>query len=192
MLPCSDSYIKSDLFVNSINDRTSDSFRIVYSLYAPALIRFSSKYLINRCDAEDIIQDVFIEFWQGKSKFSTVEQVRSYLYKATKSHTLNYVKRKKRVVFNISFLENRDSNDMPNNFFDFHNELYSLFDSSLGSLPKECKKIFGFIIKGFSSFEIGQKLDRAPSTIRAQKRRGISLIKEICFRNKRCRELMEN
>lgn len=192
MSPCSNSYIKSNLFIHSINDRTSDSFRIVYSLYAPALIRFSSRYLANKCDAEDIIQDVFIEFWQGKSKFSTVEQVRSYLYKASKSHTLNYIKRKKRVVFNISFLENRQSSDVPNNFFDLHYELLSLFDSSLGKLPKECKKIFGYLINGLSSFEIGQKLDIAPSTVRAQKKRGISLIKDFCFKSKRCRELVES
>lgn len=192
ILPDKDNYLKSDSFVNSINNRTADSFRLVYSMYASALIRFSSKYLVNRCDAEDIIQDVFIEFWQGKSKFSSIDQVRSYLYKATKSHTLNYVKRKKRVVFNVSFLENEQASDVPNNFFDFHYELLSLFDSSLGMLPRECKKIFGHIINGLSSFEIGKKLDRAPSTIRAQKKRGISLIKDFCFKSKRCRELVES
>lgn len=192
MLPNKETYLKEDLDVCSINNRTADSFRVLYSLYAVPLIRFSSKYLINKCDAEDIIQDVFVEFWQGKSKFTNMAQVRSYLYKATKSHTLNYIKRRKRMVYNVSFLEYEHSSDMPNNFFDLHSELRSLFDSSLGELPRECKKIMNYIIKGLNSFEIAKKLNSAPSTVRAQKRRGISLIKDFCFSSRRCRELLEN
>ncbi len=47
-------------------------------------------------------------------------------------------------------------------------------------------------LEGGTTFEIAKKLNSAPSTVRAQKRRGISLIKEICFRSRRCRELLEN
>lgn len=192
ILPNKEAYLKSDSFVSSINERTSESFSVLYCLYANELIRFSSYLLNNNSDAEDIIQDVFVEFWQGKSEFSHISQVKSYLYKASKSHTLNYAKRKKRMVFNISFLENEQANDMPNNFFDLHHELCSIFDSSLGELPRECRKIMNLIIKGLTSFEIARKLQNAPSTVRAQKKRGISLIKEFCFKNQRCRELISN
>ncbi|MFA6769707.1 MAG: sigma-70 family RNA polymerase sigma factor [Bacteroidales bacterium] len=186
------SYLKSDLFVDSVNERTPEVFGILYSLYSAQLILFSSKYLVNKCDAEDLIQDVFIEFWQRKSKFSHIAQVKSYLYKATKSHTLNFIKREKKMVYNISFLEYEQADDKPNNFFDLHHELCLLFDSSLMELPRECKRIMRYIIKGLNSFEIAKKLNTAPSTVRAQKRRGLSLIKEICFRSRRCKELINS
>jgi len=191
ILPDKDIYLKSDSFVISINNRTADSFRDLYSLYAASLIRFSSKYLSCVCDAEDIIQDVFVEFWQGKSKFSNIVQVRLYLFKATKSHTINYIKREKKLVHNISFLEYEQSNDLPNNFFDLHHELCSLFDSSLGELPKECRKIMSYIISGLSSLEISRKLDNAPSTVRAQKSRGITLMRQFCLKDDRFKELVD-
>ncbi len=182
---------EKELLVRSVNERTPGSFRTLYSLYAKPLIRFSTKHISCRCEAEDVIQDVFVELWKSNVSFRDLPQIRSYLYKAVKSRSLTALKRRKRFSFNMSFMENRESEDHPSNFFDFHNELLSIFDSSLGQLPSECRRIFSLLVKGFSSSSISKKINCAPSTVRAQKRRGISILRKFCLRDRECREIIE-
>jgi RNA polymerase sigma-70 factor (ECF subfamily) len=188
----SESSIKEkELLVRSVNERTPGSFRTLYSLYAKPLIRFSTRHISCRCEAEDVIQDVFVELWKSNVKFDDLAQIRGYLYKAVKSRSLTALRRRRRFLFNLSFMENRQSEDQPANFFDFHKELLSVFDSSLGQLPTECKRIFSFLMRGFSSSSISEKINCAPSTVRAQKRRGISIIRRFCMKDRECREIIE-
>ncbi|MGE0092065.1 MAG: RNA polymerase sigma factor [Bacteroidales bacterium] len=170
----------ADSFMEAVNRRDPNSFKKIYLNYSEPLTRFSMRYVKNRSEAEDVVQDVMVELWAGKSRFSNEVQLRAYLYKAIKHRTLTALKRKKRLVFSLTGIEDRSYDNQSRNFFDVHYEIFSVFDASLGQLPKECKKIFSMLLKGISSAEIALREKCAASTVRAQKRRGISLLK-ACF-----------
>src|SRR3989339_1027566 len=140
--------IDDEIFVSGVNKRTPESFRTLYSSLDKPLIRFSNKYLNCTPDAEDVVHDVFIQFWQSKYTFTDIKSIRSFLFTATKNRSLNYLKRKRRVVNNIDFLEFEAADDRPSNFFDLNYEIKALFDTSLGQLPAECKKIMNSFIEG--------------------------------------------
>lgn len=169
--------IDDEIFVSGVNRRTPDSFRKLYSSLDKPLIRFSNKYLNCTPDAEDIVHDVFIQFWLSKYTLSDIKSIRSFLFTATKNKTLNYLKRKRRVVNNIEFLEFEAADERPANFFDFSYEIKSMFETSLGQLPEQCEKIMNSFKDGLNSIEIAIRYKLAPSTVRAQKRRGIKLIR---------------
>ena len=164
-------------FVSGVNRRAPDSFRRLYSSLDKPLIRFSNKYLNCTPDAEDIVHDVFIQFWQSKYTFTDIKSIRSFLFTATKNRSLNYLKRRRKVVNNIAFLEFEAADERTSNFFDLNYEIKALFDTSLGQLPSECKKIMNSFKEGMNSLEIAIRYKLAPSTVRAQKRRGIELIR---------------
>ena len=169
--------INDEIFVSGVNKRTPESFRTLYSSLDKPLIRFSNKYLNCTPDAEDVVHDVFIQFWQSKYTFSDIKSIRSFLFTATKNKTLNYLKRKRRVVNNIDFLEFEVADERPANFFDFSYEIKSMFETSLGQLPEQCERIMKSFKDGLNSIEIAIRYKLAPSTVRAQKRRGIKLIR---------------
>ncbi len=179
----------TDPFVESVNKRAPDSFKVLYVRLAESLVRFSSKFVKNRADAEDVVQDVIVELWLGNAKFLNENQLRAYLYKAVKNRTISVLKRKRRFVYSLTELENRCTNDQSRNFFDINYEIFSLFDNSLCQLPKECKKIFSLLLEGFSSVEIAFREKCAASTVRAQKRRGISIIKSFFFKKHKFGEI---
>jgi RNA polymerase sigma-70 factor (ECF subfamily) len=149
----------------------------LYSSLDKPLIRFSNKYLNCTPDAEDVVHDVFVQFWLSKYTFSDIKSIRSFLFTATKNKTLNYLKRKRRVVNNIEFLEFEAADERPVSFFDFSYEIKSMFETSLGQLPEQCEKIMKSFKDGLNSIEIAIRFKLAPSTVRAQKRRGIKLIR---------------
>ncbi|PKO96278.1 MAG: hypothetical protein CVU12_06245 [Bacteroidetes bacterium HGW-Bacteroidetes-7] len=169
--------IDDEIFVSGVNKRTPDSFRKLYSSLDKPLIRFSNKYLNCTPDAEDVVHDVFVQFWLSKYTFSDIKSIRSFLFTATKNKTLNYLKRKRRVVNNIEFLEFEAADERPVSFFDFSYEIKSMFETSLGQLPEQCEKIMKSFKDGLNSIEIAIRFKLAPSTVRAQKRRGIKLIR---------------
>src|SRR3989339_600951 len=169
--------IDDEIFVSGVNKRTPESFRTLYSSLDKPLIRFSNKYLNCTPDAEDVVHDVFIQFWQSKYTFSDIKSIRSFLFTATKNKTINYLKRKRRVVNNIDFLEFEAAEERPASFFDFRYEIKSMFETSLGQLPEQCEKIMKSFKEGLNSIEIAIRYKLAPSTVRAQKRRGIKLIR---------------
>ena len=169
--------IDDEIFVSGVNKRTPESFRTLYSSLDKPLIRFSNKYLNCTPDAEDVVHDVFIQFWQSKYTFSDIKSIRSFLFTATKNKTINYLKRKRRVVNNIDFLEFEAAEERPASFFDFSYEIKSMFETSLGQLPEQCEKIMKSFKEGLNSIEIAIRYKLAPSTVRAQKRRGIKLIR---------------
>ncbi|MEN6618024.1 MAG: sigma-70 family RNA polymerase sigma factor [Rikenellaceae bacterium] len=177
-------------FVLCVNNRTSDSFGKLFILYDKPLIRFSNRYLHCLSDAEDVVQDVFIQFWQSDYTFTDGKSIESFLYTATKNRSLNFLKRNRKLIHNISFLEYETADEPPNNFFDWNYELKSMFESSLGQLPLECKKIMSYFTEGLNSLEIAIYLKIAPSTVRAQKRRGIQILKNIFHLSKKYQEFI--
>lgn len=57
-------------------------------------------------------------------------------------------------------------------------ELLSLINKAISRLPAECAKVMKLILQGHSSAEISVLLDLAQSTVRAQKRRGLLLLRQ--------------
>lgn len=181
--------LSATILVDLLNKRSVEGFKILYSKYFGQLIFYSTSILGSREDAEDVIQDVFLELWQGRSHFEAEPQLVSYLYKAVKHRSISLERRRKRFIFNITFLKEHESGDSPYNNFDLNRELRALFSTSLGELPRECKKIFYLMLKGLSSVEIALKEGRAASTVRTQKKRGIDAIRKLCISNRVYKEL---
>ncbi|MGA0555945.1 sigma factor [Larkinella sp. VNQ87] len=54
-------------------------------------------YLVkSREEAEEIIQDVFVRIWQRRHLLPTIDNLRSYLFTATRNLCLNYLQKKHR------------------------------------------------------------------------------------------------
>jgi len=65
------------------------------SVYGEKLMRYAVSILRSHQDAEDIVQDVFISYFQNSHRFA-VKNVSAWLYKMTYNHCLNELKKAKR------------------------------------------------------------------------------------------------
>lgn len=59
----------------------------------PSLIHFAVKYLKDEDTAEEIVSDSFVKAWENRSKFMTFENLRAFLYVATKNACLNQMRK---------------------------------------------------------------------------------------------------
>lgn len=164
-------------FIAGINSRSKESFERLFKLFYKELVYFSGLLQNGGEEAEDVVHDVFIQLWESKYTFPDVKSLRGFLYTAVKNKTINKINRQNKLSKDISLLEVvPDQEKIISSIVD--TEVLSIINLSINQLPEECGKIMRLILDGFSSAEIAIKMNLAPSTVRAQKRRGISILRE--------------
>src|SRR5882672_3594833 len=68
------------------------TFRRLFDAHAEALRRYARRIVRSRETAEDLVQEVFFRLWRGRDAVEMGPGIRAYLYVATRSRALNYLK----------------------------------------------------------------------------------------------------
>jgi len=69
------------------------ALREVFYQFNASLIHFATKYLKDEESAEEIVADSFIKAWDIRTKFKALENLRAFLYVATKNACLNQMRK---------------------------------------------------------------------------------------------------
>ena len=69
-------------------------FETAYSLYADMLYRLSFSYLKNKEDAEDVVQEVFIKYFNGLHLAQNTEQQKAWFIRVTINQCKDALRRK--------------------------------------------------------------------------------------------------
>lgn len=122
--------------------------------------------------AKDLVQEVFIKVWEDKIEFKNEAAVKSFMYKAVKNKSLDYLKSKR-----VRSTENMSVEDMDElNSDSFYlkevvvEEVSSRIENAIDTLPKRCALIIRLSINGLTNPEIAQQLNISPNTVKAQKK----------------------
>lgn len=79
---------------------SDEYFNERYNLFSKELYSVAYGYTLNKADAEDIVQDVFMKYLKLHKEFPTLDDEKYYLIRMTINEALNFIKRNKKVVYN--------------------------------------------------------------------------------------------
>ena len=87
----------NDIHIEKIwmeNIRRNDyiSYRYLFDRYYTPLCQYVYGLLMNQDDAEDVVQELFLNLWKNRDKIEVRENVSGYLYRAAKHLTLNLLR----------------------------------------------------------------------------------------------------
>ena len=156
-------------------------FDFFFREFFPSLCFFANHILDNRCEAEDIASFAFIKIWKRHSQFNNARNIRSYLYQIVRNDCLKFLQQKgKRIRMQKEIEHLTIDNTKGNCEADIiRAEVFSELYKALNSLPTECRKVFKMLyIDGKKVNEIAEELKISPSTVKAQKARGLTLLKK--------------
>lgn len=94
-------------------------------------------------NAEELIQDVFVNFWTKREKINITTSLKAYLYRAARNHTLNFIKRRN---FEINYQKrvaqemDTSRNDTEETFN--YTQLERKLTEAIEDLPDKCREIF--------------------------------------------------
>ena len=153
-------------------------FEDVYLSYFSKMKYFAKEYVISEEDAENIVQDVFVELWENKEMLNMHMNLIAYLFTTIKNKCLNHLRHKLVVQetanklqeeYTISLRMNLDSLETFDNNLFSDQDIEKLMSRALDALPEKCRAIFIMSkIEGKKHNEIAQELNISINTVGSQ------------------------
>lgn len=151
-------------------------FHRLYSDYYASLVIFGAKILGDPKEAEDVVQNVFIQAWESRKECPQLSNAAFYLYKSVKNRCLNELRDRKR-----HRLIEDDVLGKEEVFFEnlcIEQETIRRINLAISELPQRCREIFIKSMDGLSNQEIARQLDIVEETVKKQKKIARKILKE--------------
>lgn len=118
-------------------------FDQLFHLYYVNLCRFCLTYVKETYIAEEIVQEVFISFWERLSTLDITISERSFLYTSVKNRALNYLRdTNTRLKHESTFAEAQIGKvELPIHEWD-QNLMENSIQQAISELPDKCRQIF--------------------------------------------------
>ncbi len=115
-------------------------FETLFKTHYKALHAYASVILKDEDDAEEIVQQLFLKFWEKRELLSVQTSLKAYLYKCVYHDSLNYLKHQKVKNKYQDFTQHRMEN-VYNDRIEVV-ELQAQINLALNDLPEQCRTIF--------------------------------------------------
>lgn len=163
--------IQEDLLKKQIESGNQDAFRQVYHYFYKRLLQFALVLTKNKEAAEELVEDVFIKFWKNRKNVANIQNLKIYLYTATKNTCLNFLSSKANESITKPFdainIELSDS-ICPEQLL-IYQETFTRIKKAIETLPPKCKIIFKLIREdGLKYKEVADVLNLSYHTVDAQ------------------------
>lgn len=108
------------------------------------LCAYALNYTGNIVDAEDIVQDVLINFWEKRHKLNIHSSIKSYLFRAVHNKYLDLYRTKKRKSEVIDTIRKNSLQPMieEDETTGFSKAQIEALKNAIENLPSKCKEIF--------------------------------------------------
>ena len=148
------------------------AFKQLYSSFYKRLYQFALAIVKTRESAEEIAEDVFVRIWQQRENLLSIQNLRVYLYTATKNSSLNYLSAKAKASVTEPFdhihVELAEPTLTPEQIL-ITAEIHQKIQKAVEALPPRCKMIFKLVREdGLRYKEIAEVLNISVNTIDVQ------------------------
>ena len=153
---------------------TQATFKETVFCLKDEMYRFAKRFVMSSDEAEDVVQDLMIKFWQKKEELATFGNLKSYAMRSVKNECLNRLKH----------------HDVKMGFADFQihrSELYQIETNNLKEhilqfikqLPEKQKAVIHLKdVEEYDNSEIAEMLDMEENAVRVNLMRARQKIKE--------------
>lgn len=155
--------------MNDISLRTHEIIEKDLDCYGDMILRLAYSYMKNMHDAEDIVQDVFVQLMKNIDKFESSEHKKSWLITVTRNLCKNKLK--------SSWFKKRDELvEMP--YYDKYKD-NDVLDTVM-KLPLKYREVIHlFYYEDYSTGQIAEIVGKKESTVRSLLHRGRNILKDI-------------
>jgi len=155
------------------------AFEEIYRRYWHPLFLHAYHILDDEDESQDIIQDIFISFWNKPPTDQIHTSLKSYLYVMVRNKVLNHIRKNKINANFIQLLSTKLTEKDFNTVQDIElKELAVLIDSEIDLLPPRMKQVFEMSRKEFLTHkEIAERLGTSEETVKKQITNSLKLLR---------------
>ncbi|WP_059026739.1 RNA polymerase sigma factor [Gabonibacter massiliensis] len=155
-----------NIVIDRIQQGNELAFKELFDEFYQALCVFALTYVKDQVQAADIVQEVFIKYWNRRGDFDNLFKVKSFLYTVVRNDCLNTIRDKKEIREDISLIES-DAFFVDNLV---EEEAYRIFYNAVESLPLQTREVIQLTLDGLKNAEIAVHMGIAESSVHTLKK----------------------
>ncbi|MGL5937169.1 MAG: RNA polymerase sigma-70 factor [Phocaeicola sp.] len=169
-----------------MNANFETTYREVFRKYYSQLLFYATR-MIGEEEAEDIVQDVFVDLWRRRESIEIGSQIKAFLYRAVYTHALNVLKHRDVKsnyeglmldvdLHRIAFYQ-PDNHEILKKIED--KELRKRIGSAISELPEKCRMVFKLsYLHHLKNKQIAETMDISLRTVEAHMYKALRHLRE--------------
>ena len=169
----------TSLLVKQVQDGNKAAFEKLFHEHYSMLCRFGMKWLDDPDQVEEIVQDVFVRFWEKREVHEITGSFRSYLFSSVRNACLNRIKHEKvKREHSAHVLAMAPVEITTADHGIRTSELKEAIDAAVNDLPERCMEVFRLSREeGKKYSEIAQELDISIKTVENQMGKALKILR---------------
>lgn len=162
--------------LEKINQGDEVGLKGLFDLYYKPLCVFALQFIDSYEEAEDMIQELFVKFWERRENEVFQGSMRSYLFSSVRHNCIKLLKSRRK--FRFDSIENYEDlleeKYTPEEMAEEREKLYA----EIERLPEQCRKVFeAVILKDMKYREAAELLDLSVNTVKTHLARAIKQLR---------------
>ncbi len=164
------------LWLSRLSKGDNKVYEELYSNYFFPLSSFAVKYLENNEAAEEVVQDIFFEFWLKNPSFDNVVALKTYFYRSVRNRCLDVLKHNK---VEEKYLKEQSLKEQSDFFLHaiLEEEVYLSLREAIDELPETMREVYNLTLLGYDNSTIADTLKITLDAVKSYKKRGKALLK---------------
>ena len=156
------------------------AFDVLYKKYSKKLYNFGYSILKSQEEAENLIQDVYLNLWENRYQVEKDSSIKYYLFTIAYNSAISIIRKKARESEFIEYLKYlQEINEEPVNMELEYNELTNKLDEIVQALPQRQKEVYLLHrVESLKYNEISERLHISVNTIENHMSRALKTIRE--------------
>lgn len=157
------------------------AFYHIYERYSKRLYGFVLRYIKQKEDAEEIVQEVFVKIWETRNKIDAYSSFEAFLFTIAYNTTISLLRKRTSEKIYLDHLKSLQQCANSPDLIDEiqYNELNDRVQSLLNELTSRQKEIFQLSREeGLTHDEIAKKLDISVNTVKKHMANTLSFLKQ--------------
>ncbi|MFD2036077.1 sigma-70 family RNA polymerase sigma factor [Belliella marina] len=151
-------------------------FEEIFNEYWEVLYKAAFNRTKDQAITEDIVQEIFIDFWQRRKEIQIKTSLKAYLLTAVKYKVIKHFAFSDLHTNNLLDCEEIGIHDYNKMEFD---DLYDALEIAIEKLSPRCQLVFRMSrIEGYSTCEIASKLDISTQTVHNQLSKSLGIVRK--------------
>jgi RNA polymerase sigma-70 factor (family 1) len=170
----------SELFIKKIFETDPQKgCELLFRMYYRALCTHAVRFVYSKEVAEDIVSEIFYNFWNTKAWMTVNTSYRAYLFRSVRNRSYNYLSNDLRKSDPLSNAQQQEAtdHDSPERLMQVE-DLLKTINCLISELPPQCQKVFIMNrFEGRKSREIAMELNLSPRTVETHIFKALSVLK---------------
>lgn len=168
---------KADEILDLLKKGDKRGLEMLFQHFYRPLVVFALKYLPQQDEAEDVVQEVFIKFWEQKVFLSINKYLRSYLYNAVKNKCMSLNEERKDITMEpVETLVDFPDTEMPDE--EAWEKKIQLVRKEVMAIPEQARKVFLMVAVEEKRYkEVAAELGLSVNTVKTMLRRTLATLR---------------